>query len=325
MSVAEIPTLPALLELEGALSRALDRRVTVVHRAGNPFGSTFRTEVVSWRGADGSTGAVFCKYGEEGKYGREGHAVESGQRGGVEREALVYSTLLERLDLTTARLIGTHVGKRGDTWLFLELLQAAVRVGRASDPDALVNAARWLARFHRSAEQLLSARPLGLPSYDGPYYDGCFARALTYSARWQTRFPWLHTMAARRHHLVAALLTAPRTVIHGEFYPNNVLYREGDVYPVDWESAAVAPGEIDLVTLTERWPARDVSAARTAYSEARWPDGPPALHQQTLLAGQAYVQLRWLGDRTERSEESASSWRYEVLEGTAVALGLLER
>jgi len=49
----------------------------------------------------------------------------------------------------------------------------------------------------------------------------------------------------------APLLTSPPTLIHGEFYAKTVLVRRGKLFMVDWESAAIGPGEVDLAALTE--------------------------------------------------------------------------
>ena len=57
----------------------------------------------------------------------------------------------------------------------------------------------------------------------------------------------------RADEFIAQLLAAPRTMIHGEFYPGNILYEKGRICPVDWESAAIAAGELDLAALTEGW------------------------------------------------------------------------
>ena len=47
-------------------------------------------------------------------------------------------------------------------------------------------------------------------------------------------------------------------MIHGEYYPHNILFQSGVVRPVDWETAALAPGEIDLATLCEGWPPEEI-------------------------------------------------------------------
>jgi hypothetical protein len=59
-------------------------------------------------------------------------------------------------------------------------------------------------------------------------------------------------------------------------YLNNNLSLHGRIYPVDWESTAVAIGEIDLASLVERWPVTTVGRCINAYISARWPHGESA-------------------------------------------------
>jgi hypothetical protein len=56
------------------------------------------------------------------------------------------------------------------------------------------------------------------------------------------------------------------------------------IYPVDWESAAVAAGEIDLAALTEGWPPGFVEQCELEYQRARWPEGPPTGFERRLAA-----------------------------------------
>src|SRR5207244_7203663 len=85
-------------------------------------------------------------------------------------------------------------------------------------------------------------------------------------------------IAGRYSQVVERLLTLPLTLIHGEFYPSNILVHEietcrsrltGDtvrVCPVDWEMAAVGPGLIDLAALTAgAWTDEEKTALALAY------------------------------------------------------------
>jgi thiamine kinase-like enzyme len=72
------------------------------------------------------------------------------------------------------------------------------------------------------------------------------------------------------------LLEPPLTIIHGEYYGRNILVQDGVIYPVDWELAAMAAGEIDLASLTDQWPSSITEQCEVAYQQARWPQGTPA-------------------------------------------------
>src|SRR5439155_702258 len=89
---------------------------------------------------------------------------------------------------------------------------------------------------------------------------------------------------------------APRTVIHGEYFGLNIIYQNGTSWPADWQSAAIAPGEIDLASLTHSWPRPLVRKCEREYRRSRWPDGAPDDFPEILEAARAYMNFRWLGD-----------------------------
>ncbi len=101
--------------------------------------------------------------------------------------------------------------------------------------------------------------------------------------------------------VIAQLLTALTTVIHGEFYPGHILYGRGRICPVNWESAAVARGELDLASVTDGWSARLRAACVREYTTARWPDGViPTEFRRTFAAARLYSAFRWLGESLNR-------------------------
>jgi aminoglycoside phosphotransferase (APT) family kinase protein len=162
-----------------------------------------------------------------------------------------------------------------------------------------------------------------LIQYDAEYYLGWARRALRFAAKLSDSLPWLPALCARFEDLIPHLLASPATVIHGEFYPQNVLVHAGSPHPVDWESAAVAAGEIDLASLTDRWPKDTRSACERAYRQARWPSGTPAHFLKALEVARIYIQLRWLGDWGEVSEKNCH-WRFDQLRAYGQRMGLIE-
>src|SRR5437899_2258034 len=87
--------------------------------------------------------------------------------------------------------------------------------------NTLRAAAAWLAE---------AGRP-GLPAYNASYYQGWVRRTLQ-AVGPRRDCLWLRSLAARWEQTLEPLLAAP-TVIHGEFYPDNILLQRGVVYPVD--------------------------------------------------------------------------------------------
>jgi len=113
--------------------------------------------------------------------------------------------------------------------------------------------------------------------------------------------------------------------MHGEFYAKTILARGQTLFMLDWESAAVAAGEIDLAALTEgtHWLASIVRQCERDYRQARWPEGAPADFRRRLDAAQIYLHFRWLGERPDWTVREKSLWRYSHLRATARRLGLI--
>ena len=74
----------------------------------------------------------------------------------------------------------------------------------------------------------------------------------------------------------------------------------------DWESVALAAGEIDLANLTWGWEDDVALHCERQYSLARWPDGEPDDFAMRLAAARVFVHLRWLGD-AEAGEDLSTS------------------
>jgi hypothetical protein len=301
---------PSQPRLERILSDLGGHPVSVVERRPTPYESTFPAEVVTSRDTDGAERRLFCKYG----WG-EGHPAY-GHRADVAYEADVYRHVLAAFPTRTAPFFGSQEGPEG-TLLVLEYLPDAVRLSEAISPESMPAAARWLGQFHGAHAP---APPDWLTRYDAQYYRGWLDRTLRFLGD-DHDSAWLRRIEQRLHVVNDVLLTAPRTVIHGEYYPRNILIAGEAVYPVDWESAAVAPGEIDLAMLTDGWPSELADSCVRTYLETRWDGGPPPDFARRLDCARAYVVLRWLGDRPEWT--SASRYRLDDLRSLSERLGLL--
>ncbi len=294
--------------------------VRIVAREPSEYTSTHGNEVVTCR-LNGREIRLFCKYGpgETARF-KADHASHR-HRGGVELEALIYRDLLEPLGLPHARLFGAyHEAATRQTWLLLEYLESALRLSESD--AAMPAAARWIGRFHRAAASRTSVLD-GVRVYDAGYYRGWVERTLRFAGPWHRRLPWLGTVCDRFEAVAAELAAVPLSVIHGEYYPHNVLVQHGRVYPVDWESAAIAAGQIDLASLTEQWPDAVVRRCETAYRRARWPDGTPADFRRGLDAARLYLSFRWLGDRPEWTRHRDARIYFEQIQTAATRLGLL--
>ncbi len=322
MGSAARSRLPNLQTLTAGLTSVLRSQVIILDRRPNTYMSTFPSEIVRCRVGGGSELQLFCKYAAGG----HPHSVY-GHRGGVMYEAAVYRHLLQPSQASTAKFYGTYMDNpTGDSWLVLEYLDKSLRLSKVTEVPAPTSvAARWIGHFHRTSEERLSAIPVPfLIGYDAEYYLGWVRRTSLFAGHLHQRFPWLGTLCERSEELIAPLLTSPLTVIHGEYYGSNILFRSGTVHPVDWESAAVAAGEIDLAALTDQWSAETARECELEYRRARWPEGSPDDFERRLYAARLYLCFRWLGDRQEWTTHPGYLFRFDQLRSAGERLGLIE-
>ena len=272
-------------------------RVEVVDRTPELCGSTFPVEVVTCRVGDGAPLTLLCKYSRPERPHLPAWHLAHGHRHGVGYEARVYRHVLEPLAMTTPRLRGTYEGAGGRDWLAIDYLDGCMQIKSA--PQTLENAATWIGRLHSRNEPRVSEPALGfVQTYTADYYRGWARRTLAYARRFRRNCRRIELVCEAFEEGIEALLGAPLTVIHGEYYPANVLLRAGNVHPVDWESSAVAAGEIDLAALTEDWSAEDAERCERAYVRVRWPvRGADPGFAPRLSAARLYLLLRWAGVR----------------------------
>ena len=333
MTVTEPALAVEPIELDDALRRVLRRagyagEVRTIHRRANIQTSTFPSDVVTCRWADGRELSVFCKYSDLQANPVYGH------RSGVAFEAMVYDEILTGLPLTFAACYG-HVlaGPEHRTVLFLEALDEIARVEKSANRDAIVDAARWIGRFHALNESRAASLRDRLHRYSPAYYAGWAQRTNRFAEPLREQFPWLSEVCRRAEEAFDELQRPPLTVIHGEYYPKNILERDGRIYPVDWESAAVAAGEVDLASLTENWPTETIARCAAAYVAARWPghqaDAPDrstglfADFERRMDLASLYLHFRWLGTRPDWTTSNAHRWRFPKVQELAVKLGIV--
>jgi Phosphotransferase enzyme family len=312
---------PTVEALERALEQALGEpgAVTVTEVEPNRYSSTFPSEVV--RGEVGPRAlAVLCKYDLE--WTDDVRGVPAGPR----YEADVYRLAVEPAGLPAPRSLGLcsdeHSGVR---WLMLELVPGD-RFTKSTEPGAMSRgiaaAASWIGSFHRFHETRAAERPGRLARHDRASFAACVARARSQCEPLRDEHPWLEQLVDEYEAVFCNLFPRRATVIHGEYYPENILLRDGEILPVDWERAAISAGEIDLAALTEgHWAPADIRLATEAYAKARWVGAPPEDFPEALAAARAYLHLLALGDEGKAFEPGAK-WRFEQLERAAAERGL---
>jgi hypothetical protein len=296
----------AIESVFGASGSAWGRPVSVRRRA-TPYVTTFACEIVTCRFAGGGRLSLFCKYGA-----KDGMC-SFGQRGGVGYEAEVYRRVLRPAGVSAPVFYGSHTDPdTGGTWIVVEFLKRSRRAGKVSRLRAMKPAARWIGEFHAAnAGRTEDASLAFLTDYHAAWYREWPRRAFRAARLLKLDLPWLGKVARRLEEEIATLAQLPRTVIHGEYYPHNVMFQAGVVRPVDWETAAIGPGEIDLAALTEGWEPAAAGEFEEEYRKARWPAGAPADFDRNLSLARAFMQLRWIGD--DDPLKSADMVRWERL------------
>jgi hypothetical protein len=291
--------------------------LVILDRQHNIYTTTFPSEIVTFRTGSGSGRRLFLKYSAV----RDN--VAYGHRGGVGYEAKVYRRLLNSLGMPLARSYATNENT-GDlyNWLVLDCLDDCARVTSTSDPDSMNKAARWIARFHaRCSARVYDPELSFLGRYTPDYFHGWVNRTQHLIKRAGVESRWLQNVCNRFDQVIALLCEPPLTIIHGEYYPQNILLHQGMIYPIDWESTAISSGMIDLAMLTEGWPPDSERELVHEYQRARWADGIPDDFARRLAAARIYVQFRWLGDPL--APPSKRGYYLDALHEHAEAMGLI--
>jgi len=272
------------------VAAATDRAaVTLVARRPNPCFSTAPTEIITLDVPKRGHVELFLKY-DRGSIDPEPRC-----RHGLAYCGQAYASLVRRTALPHVACLGlVEVGSPPHALLVFEYLAGALRVNETADESGVIAAAEWCGRLHAWGVGAVDDPAVAfLVRYDLDYYREWAKRARTLAAALGPVPPWLARFCSEFESLAVALAAAERTTIHGEFGPQNVLWRDSVVYPVDWESAAIGPGVIDLATLLFAWPADVVHRGVAAYWRARGA-AAASTFAATFAAATAYTALRWL-------------------------------
>jgi aminoglycoside phosphotransferase (APT) family kinase protein len=289
--------LPSDLFVEDLVCRVLGSGgdwPSVLERAANLHSSSYPSEVVTCRMPDGSELQLHCKY--ESGLTRGPHL-----GGDVAYEAQVFRHVLADLQLSRPRFYGAGCDEAaGGSWLAIQYIAGGFRLNRSPLSDGLVRAAMWAASFHRLHESRLDDPKLA-------FLERLDARSYL---PWAIQAEELPDLTGQERDLLRSasqLFEAlgehlrPTTLIHGEFFPLNVLVADRAVYPVDWQTAGFSAGEIDLAMLVHAWPEDVVRQACATYVSTRWPEGAPSSFYPAFQLARLYIGFRGLVLGKERS------------------------
>jgi Phosphotransferase enzyme family len=188
--------------------------------------------------------------------------------------------------------------------------------------------AAWLgafhARFEGQGERLLADNPSLLDHSEAWFelWRERAARALEGTS--DRRAGDLLQALERYDAVVASIVQLPRTLVHGELYPSNVMVVVDDdapsVFPLDWEMAGIGPGLVDFAALVGGRAGRERARLVDAYLRGLVDAGaaPPSLERfdADLRRCSLHLALQWLGwSRDWRPPpEHAHDWLGEALD-----------
>lgn len=331
--------------LEGALSQYFGRKSYIVdlRRRHSRYSSSFAIENLELRLVGGKQMSLVFKDSSPNSLLESARDVRPHFLYHPLREIETYRRILDPARFGTPVFYGAvSCPELERYWLFLERVPGPLlwQMGRI---ETWRQAARWLAALHshfaKGACRYMRRRPTPLLTYDRRLLTLWWTRAERFLSGTNVRFGgkngilrrFMH-LAEQRDRIIARLLALPKTFIHGEFYPSNViLRREGTalrVCPVDWEVAGTGPGLIDLAALTSgAWSLEQKRSMVAAYREALdstrdWPPSLPELMEAVQYC-QLHLAIQWLGWAADWSPPKmhARNWLREAVR-LSTALGI---
>ncbi len=251
------------------------------------------------------------------------------------RELWAYEVALPPLSLGTPTLYGTLEGNsRMPDRLVLERVEG-VELYQLGECAAWEAAGRWLSRLHARGSPVAEGFAMTgtLMSFDAGLHMRWMSRARRQAARLRraSRLSVLDGLSQPFQRAVQILEDLPRTLIHGEFYPANILVRSrkgsepaspgGEesfaIAAVDWESIGIGPGVLDLAALTSGdWDDARRRAVVGSYLGAAAP-APACLDtfELALASARLVTAVQWLGWSEDwvPPPERAHDWEREAV------------
>lgn len=318
MTVVQRPGDAALLaQLRARLPRGEDAAIEMREPGGGE--SSHARELVSLRWSDGQTQRVLIKYDPPSPV-----PSPSGLRTGVVYESYVYRHVLPRFEVKAPVCLGhwTDEGS-GLTALAVRYLEDSASSVGMPYTEQFARIAEVIGGIQRRVDtDRATVWRSGLNIYTGGVLRCWALRTQAFERRTRAGREWIPSLVSRLPRLIDILQSAPPTLVHGDLYQDNVTVVDGQPWLFDWEEAALAPGELDLATLTHDWHDEVVQAAADAYVRARWPAGAPSDFGARFEAARMFVIFRLLGEAPGWPDRSMRRWRVELLRQSAERIGL---
>ena len=238
------------------------------------------------------------------------------------RELAVYRHVLAGAGLGTPELLGGGVDDDDESGVLVIEKVPGNPLAQIGDFAVWEGVARWLARMHaaffarppRLPERVPGARQT-LVNYDRETMAAAGARGLERAAAQALGSADLCvSLAARHEYALRALESATPTLVHGDFYPSNIVVADDRIAVVDWELAGIGPAVLDLAALVAgEWSSERRQELLRAYHQEAFSLGRietfTALVRRVELAS-LHLALRWVGSTAdwEAPDEHRRDW-----------------
>jgi hypothetical protein len=273
--LAQTPEFQLQLEQRLASHFGRQRAIARLDRRFCPYTSSHRLDELDVRFEDGSEVQLVMKDMSDDAMLEDARRARPEFLREPSREIDAYRWILPYAPRGTATSYGAVTDPDGDRHrLFLERVDG-LELRHVGDFSAWEETARWIARFHRSfphARLRQLTEQSSVLVYDEAFYWRWLRRAERFGVHDDSAKAVIDRIARCYEHVTERLVRLPPTLIHGELYPCNVLISEIQdgvrICPVDWEMVALAPGLIDLASLTTGWAEPKQRALAEAYFSA---------------------------------------------------------
>ena len=314
-------------ELAAELRSQLGEGVEVLSREPYIYATSAPLERVRVRGPDGSALDLILKDLMRDRLLGDARVSKPADLWEPRRELEAYRSILSPAGLG-AGCVAAVGGSR--PWLLIEKVPG-LELWQFGEPEVWDAVARWLgelhARFSGRQEELRGANP-HLLELDRRWRASRVDRARkALAGSDDQRAGELLEVLAGSEEWTGELERLPRTLVHGELYPSNVIVDVGGeptrVCPVDWEMTGIGPGVMDLAALVGGWERADrdrlVSVYRAALAGAGVTGEDSAGSARDLDLARMHYALQWLGWSSEwhPPREHSHDWL-----GEALALGI---
>jgi len=288
--------LPSNDRLEEALNEifAHEGPVTISHRGKNDYTSTHPSEIIRCRLAGGMEREVFLKYEIES------HSKIDDHRNNLKYESNVYRQVLSPVGMSTPKYYGSYFFEETHLiMLAIEYFNDLVKFSKSKDePNIIVKAGRWLGEFQNRSQKIIrDGGAAFMRRYDEEYFMKWPQITLDriIDLNLEKEYAWLFELVDQYNFHIKALTEAEPVVIHGEFYPTNVRYARRTLYPLDWQTAALSPGEIDIASLTHFWPDKKMlELTLKEYWTVRQLNEPVRKFKKRVLLATMYLNFLWI-------------------------------